>query len=224
MIMNNEINNEKIKNDFLIDRIYNFLQNNKDNLNVELKPNEYSNLEDNDSQFNFKYKKDLEVIQKDYSTQIDKQLDIISNNIAIKFFELNDEKFQAILERIMLWGYDLCLEEFILNYYLIIKKDNRLRQFIILHLLKLISRLKNIIEKQLILKMNNFNFKNGEDDELKMLNYKLAEKEAKLLELNPEKIAEDNSPEIITTDKINSIKNEILNDLKKNNPELEEGI
>ena len=152
--MNNEINNEKIKNDFLIDRIYNFLQNNKDNLNVELKPNEYSNLEDNDSQFNFKYKKDLEVIQKDYSTQIDKQLDIISNNIAIKFFELNDEKFQAILERIMLWGYDLCLEEFILNYYLIIKKDNRLRQFIILHLLKLISRLKNIIEKQLILKMN----------------------------------------------------------------------
>lgn len=124
----------------------------------------------------------------------------------------------------MLWGYDLCLEEFILNYYLIIKKDNRLRQFIILHLLKLISRLKNIIEKQLILKMNNFNFKNGEDDELKMLNYKLAEKEAKLLELNPEKIAEDNSPEIITTDKINSIKNEILNDLKKNNPELEEGI
>lgn len=222
--MNNEINNEKIKNDFLIDRIYNFLQNNKDNLNVELKPNEYSNLEDNDSQFNFKYKKDLEVIQKDYSTQIDKQLDIISNNIAIKFFELNDEKFQAILERIMLWGYDLCLEEFILNYYLIIKKDNRLRQFIILHLLKLISRLKNIIEKQLILKMNNFNFKNGEDDELKMLNYKLAEKEAKLLELNPEKIAEDNSPEIITTDKINSIKNEILNDLKKNNPELEEGI
>lgn len=222
--MNNEINNEKIKNDFLIDRIYNFLQNNKDNLNVELKPNEYSNLEDNDSQFNFKYKKDLEVIQKDYSTQIDKQLDIISNNIAIKFFELNDEKFQAILERIMLWGYDLCLEEFILNYYLIIKKDNRLRQFIILHLLKLISRLKNIIEKQLILKMNNFNFKNGEDDELKTLNYKLAEKEAKLLELNPEKIAEDNSPEIITTDKINSIKNEILNDLKKNNPELEEGI
>lgn len=218
------MNNEKIKNDFLIDRIYNFLQNNKDNLNVELKPNEYSNLEDNDSQFNFKYKKDLEVIQKDYSTQIDKQLDIISNNIAIKFFELNDEKFQAILERIMLWGYDLCLEEFILNYYLIIKKDNRLRQFIILHLLKLISRLKNIIEKQLILKMNNFNFKNGEDDELKMLNYKLAEKEAKLLELNPEKIAEDNSPEIITTDKINSIKNEILNDLKKNNPELEEGI
>ena len=222
--MNNEINNEKIKNDFLIDRIYNFLQNNKDNLNVELKPNEYSNLEDNDSQFNFKYKKDLEVIQKDYSTQIDKQLDIISNNIAIKFFELNDEKFQAILERIMLWGYDLCLEEFILNYYLIIKKDNRLRQFIILHLLKLISRLKNIIEKQLILKMNNFNFKNGEDDELKTLNYKLAEKEAKLLELNPEKIAEDNSPEIITTDKINSIKNEILNDLKKNNPELEEGV
>lgn len=218
------MNNEKIKNDFLIDRIYNFLQNNKDNLNVELKPNEYSNLEDNDSQFNFKYKKDLEVIQKDYSTQIDKQLDIISNNIAIKFFELNDEKFQAILERIMLWGYDLCLEEFILNYYLIIKKDNRLRQFIILHLLKLISRLKNIIEKQLILKMNNFNFKNGEDDELKTLNYKLAEKEAKLLELNPEKIAEDNSPEIITTDKINSIKNEILNDLKKNNPELEEGI
>lgn len=222
--MNNEINNEKIKNDFLIDRIYNFLQNNKDNLNVELKPNEYSNLEDNDSQFNFKYKKDLEVIQKDYSTQIDKQLDIISNNIAIKFFELNDEKFQAILERIMLWGYDLCLEEFILNYYLIIKKDNRLRQFIILHLIKLISRLKNIIEKQLILKMNNFNFINDEDDELKTLNYKLAEKEAKLLELNPEKIAEDNSPEIITTDKINSIKNEILNDLKKNNPELEEGI
>ena len=42
----------------------------------------------------------------------------------MKFFELSDEKFTEVLRRISLWGYDVCLEEFILEYYLAIKKDN----------------------------------------------------------------------------------------------------
>lgn len=93
-----------------------------------------------------------------------------------------------------------------------------------LHLTKLIHILTDIIEKQLILKMNNFSFINTNNDELENLNYQLAEKEAKLLSVKPEKLAEDNSSEILNTDKIQNIKNEILEDLKKQNPELEKEI
>ena len=221
MIFMNEY--EKNIQSELINRLYEFLQNNKNDLNVEIKPDEYSNIEDNNLIDN-EYKQDLEIIKKDYATKLDKQLNIISNNIAIKFFELNDDKFKAILERISLWGYELCLEEFILSYYLIIKKDNKLRQFIMLHLSKIINILQDIIEKQLILKMDNFNFLNSDNNELEELNYKLAEKESKLLSINPEKLAEDTSNEILNTDKIQTVKNEILNELKKQNPELEAGI
>jgi hypothetical protein len=118
-------------------------------------------------------------------------------------------------------GYELCLEEFILNYYLVIKKDNRLRQFIILHLTKLINAVQNMIEIQLLTKMEKFKISNETDNELESLQQKLAEKETELLQVNPEKLAEDNTDAIIKSDDLAQMRSEILDDLKTSNPELE---
>lgn len=108
-----------------------------------------------------------------------------------------------------------------MNYYLIIKKDNKLRHFIILHLNKLINSVKNIIEIQLLTRMNKFSFTNENDNEITVLKQNLAEKENELLEVNPEKLAVDNTEEILNSDDLANIRADILNDLKKNNPELE---
>ena len=104
---------------------------------------------------------------------------------------------------------------------MIIKKDNKLRHFVILHLAKLINSVKNMIEIQLVTKMDKFKFTNETDDELQNLQYKLAEKETELLQVNPEKLAEDNTDIILKSDDIAQIRTEILDDLKKSNPELE---
>ena len=42
-------------------------------------------------------------INKDFVTKIDKQVSIISQNIVAHFFDLNDQKFQAVLSRINFW-------------------------------------------------------------------------------------------------------------------------
>lgn len=141
----------------------------------------------------------------------------------MKFFELDKDKFNAVLQRIRIWGYDVCLEEFITEYYLEIKQDNMLRQFVLLHLDKLIIRLKDIIEMQLLEHINNFDFTNANTEkELRDLANDLGEKESKLLSINPEKLVEDNSDDIIADDNdMQNIKDEILADLRKANPELE---
>ena len=56
---------------------------------------------------------------------------------------------------------------------MIIKKDNKLRHFVILHLAKLINSVKNMIEIQLVTKMDKFKFTNETDDELQNLQYKI---------------------------------------------------
>jgi hypothetical protein len=112
------------------------------------------------------------------------------------------------------------LEEFIKHYYLIIKKDNKLRQFILLHMSKLIVRLKDLIERQLLLNMNKLSFDES-DEEFNNLVNKLSEKETEILKVNPDKVAIDNTEEILTTDNVLNIRNEILNDLKNTNEELE---
>lgn len=141
----------------------------------------------------------------------------------MKFFELDKDKFSAVLQRIRIWGYDVCLEEFITEYYLEIKQDNMLRQFVLLHLDKLIVRLKDIIEMQLLEHINKFDFTNANaEKELRDLANDLGEKESKLLSINPEKLVEDNSEDIIDNeDTLQNIKDEILADLRKANPELE---
>ena len=125
----------------------------------------------------------------------------------MKFFELSDEKFTEVLRRISLWGYDVCLEEFILEYYLAIKKDNLLRQFVILHLDKLVGRLQNIIEDKFYKGINKFNFSDIKDQKsLQNLQNKLADKEAELLSIQPEKLAEDTTDEILETEDLTRIK------------------
>jgi hypothetical protein len=198
----------------LIEKLVNFLKETDLNEPLEVKPvDEFYSIEPQ--------KNDVEKVTKDYATELDKQLDVICQNIAIRFFELNDEKFQAIMQRIELWGYELCLEEFILNYYLIIKKDNRLRQFVLLHLPKLIKMLKDTIQVELTTKMYEFDFKNTNTSDLDNLHNQLKEKEQELLQVQPEKLAEDTAEEVVTTEKLNTIRAEILSDLREANPELE---
>ena len=115
----------------------------------------------------------------------------------------------------------MTVEEFIINYYLVIKKDNSLRQFILLHLSKVISEVCNIIETQLFEKMHTFTFMNNKSTEIMDLTHELAKKEEQLLKINPEKIADDNTEVLVKADKVESVKDKILNDLKASNPELE---
>lgn len=78
-----------------------------------------------------------------------------------------------------------------------------------------------MIEIQLLTKMEKFKFSNETDNELESLQQKLAEKETELLQVNPEKLAEDNTDEIIKSDDLAQMRSEILDDLKTSNPELE---
>lgn len=96
-----------------------------------------------------------------------------------------------------------------------------MRQFIILHLNKLINSVKNIIEIQLLTKMDKFSYTNENDNEITVLKQNLAEKENELLEVNPEKLAVDNTEEILNSDDLAKMRADILNDLKNENPELE---
>lgn len=50
------------------------------------------------------YTKDKEQkLNKDYLTKVDKQVSIIGQNIVAHFFDLNDQKFQAVMSRINFW-------------------------------------------------------------------------------------------------------------------------
>lgn len=50
------------------------------------------------------YTKDKEQkLNKDYLTKVDKQVSIIGQNIVAHFFDLNDQKFKAVMSRINFW-------------------------------------------------------------------------------------------------------------------------
>jgi hypothetical protein len=81
----------------LIDKLYEYLQNTDLNEELEVKSGDIFYTNDKVEEDN------LEQLNLDYSTALDKQLDNISNNIVSKFFSLNEEKFQAVMDRINLW-------------------------------------------------------------------------------------------------------------------------
>lgn len=202
-------------NPSLVDYLKNYISSVDLSEPTEVKPDEFV--------FSKNTKKPaLEIVQKDYSTNIDKQIQIIATNIAMKFFDLSEQKFEAVLQRINLWGYDILLQEFILNYYVIIKNDNRLRYFILLYLEKIIKATQDIIKKELITNMDLFDHTNVKTGDLVELTHKLAKKEEELLALKPEQLNIDNSTEIFSSDKIKLLKTEILKDLKEKNADLEE--
>lgn len=94
-----------------------------------------------------------------------------------------------------------------------------MRQFVLIHLSKLVKRLKNIIEYQLVTKMKDFNYTDNVSG-LDILKNKLKETEKKLLDVQL-KSDEESVKDEMTEEKILKVKEEILNDLKQNNPELE---
>ena len=217
----------KQKKQQLINNLYDFLRQNKYNLQLEVKPKtEFELLNQQKNNFN-KVNIPIEIVKKENSNKFNNQINLIANNIAIKLFELNNEKFLAVLNRMNLWGYEITLEQFILRYYIVIKNDNRLRQFIILYLSKIIRAVKNIIELQLINRMHQFNFVNKFDKELENLEYDLAKKVTELLKVNPKDQEDilDNPPEFFKDEnEVLSFKEQILADLKAKNPELEDQL
>lgn len=217
----------KQKKQQLINNLYEFLKQNKYNLQLEVKPKtEFELLNQQKNNLN-KVNVPIEIVKKENSNKFNNQINLIANNIAIKLFELNNKKFLAVLNRMNLWGYEITLEQFILRYYIVIKNDNRLRQFIILYLSKIIRAVKNIIELQLINRMHQFNFINKFDKELENLEYDLAKKETELLKINPKDQEDilDNPPEFFKDEnEVLSFKEQILADLKAKNPELEDQL
>jgi hypothetical protein len=170
----------------------------------------------------------IEKIKKDSNTIMIRENQIICDNILMKFFELNDDKFMACMKRINDWGFDTCFREFILNYYLYIKKSNRLRQYIILHLDLIVSMLKDIMEMQLIEGMKNFNFESYKTrEEVEFLKNDLKNREAALMAIKAKNFNEFAPPneekrELLSNSQRKDLRMEILNRLRYENPKLEE--
>lgn len=223
--------NEKQKQKVLIDNIYDFLQRNKDE-ELELKPTEYYNSDDDFSLFNKEV--DLEEYKKDYSTEIDKEIYIIAQNINDDLFNLNDQKYLAIISRIDVWGFDLTMEQFILSYYLYIKKDNKLRQFVINHMDKIIKAVKLIMDNRLVKGIKRFEFRNNrnklnieklkkqrEQNDQKLKKVKIKEEEE---EQQKQKEEQQKQTNITTNEQEEKIQNQILEKLKQQHAILQKEI
>lgn len=150
------------KKTVLIDNIYNYIKNNHEEL--ELKPEQFQ-ISDEQQDFTLIDKQnDLQQYKKDYSSKIDKQILIISQNIVNSLLALNNEKFTAFMSRQSVWGFDLTMQQFINDFYLVVKTDNMLRSFVLSHMDKIINAAKNVLEKYLITHMNEFRFKETRTD------------------------------------------------------------
>ena len=204
----------------LIEQLKEFLDETK-NETLELKPKDF-NENSNDNKSKAQVNKDLEVLEKDYSSDINSQLYNISENIVFTLRGLPEEKFKAVLDRFLTWGILPTMEEFIIDYYLTIKKDADLRQFVIMHFSKILKLTENILNSQSILRIAKQDFTNDNDEEIQILRNKLKEKEKELMNVMPEKFVKDESLDLIRNEnKKQQIKQQILDDLKAQNPELE---
>jgi len=207
----------------LLKTLYNYIQDTKDQ-KMEVKPDEFAN----GSSVKEISSTNIEKIKKDSNTIMIRENQIICDNILMKFFELNDDKFMACMKRINDWGFDTCFREFILNYYLYIKKSNRLRQYIILHLDLIVSMLKDIMEMQLIEGMKNFNFESYKTrEEVEFLKNDLKNREAALMAIKAKNFNEFAPPneekrELLSNSQRKDLRMEILNRLRYENPKLEE--
>lgn len=204
----------------LIEQLKEFLDETK-NETLELKPKDF-NENSNDNKSKAQVNKDLEVLEKDYSSDINSQLYNISENIVFTLRGLPEEKFKAVLDRFLTWGILPTMEEFIMDYYLTIKKDADLRQFVIIHFSKILKLTENILNSQSILRIAKQDFINDNDEEIQILRNKLKEKEKELMNVMPEKFVKNESLDLIRNEnKKQQIKQQILDDLKAQNPELE---
>lgn len=204
----------------LMSTLYNYIQDTKDT-KLEIKPKEYNETkEDQYSTYEniVKYKNNVKLNENK----------IICGNIITKFFELNDEKFLLCLNKILAWGFETFFKEFILNYYLYIKKSNRLRQYIILNLSSIITILKNELELDLLENMKNFNFNSYKtSQDVAFLKNDLRNRETAMMAIKAKNFNEFSPPseerkELLTNGQRKTLRAEILNRLKYENPKLEE--
>lgn len=207
----------------LIDKLYQFIKQTQ-NDELELKPQDF--FEDNDDFSIFKKQDDLEQFKRNSSTRIDKQISIIAQNICDSLFGLNDQKYSAIISRINVWGFDITIQQFIINYYLYIKKDNKLRQFIMNHLDKIIKMVRITLDKQTIKFMNRFEFRDTRNqNNIKKLEDKRAENEKKLKQIKLTDIKQpDKEKQQVKQEQQQSVQDQILNDLKQKHPDLQKEI
>lgn len=214
--------NKKINENEIIDRLYQFIQSTKDQ-ELQLKPNDFNYNQDNTSIYD--QQQNLQEYKRNNRTYIDRQLKIIGQNIIDSLFGLNDTKYSAIISRMSIWGYELTIQQFIINYYLIIKKDNRLRQFTINHMDKLIKLTRNLMQRQLINNMREFKF--NDNNNISKLEKKLEQNQKKLKEIQIKNIKVDeqgNKEKINNEQEQKNIEQQILDKLKKDHPKLEQEI
>lgn len=212
-------NNAKERQD-LIEQLKEFLDDTK-NEKIELKPKDFNDVENNDKS-NAHINKDLETLEKTYSSNINSQLYNIAENIVFTLKSLPEEKYKAVLDRFLVWGIIPTMEEFIMDYYLLIKRNVDLRQFIIIHFGKILKLIENILNSQSILRIAKQDFTENNNEEIQSLREKLKEKEQELLKVMPEKLAKNDSLDLIRNEnKKQEIRQQILDDLKAQNPELE---
>ena len=210
----------------ILDKLYTYIDDRKNSdEKPEFKPNEFNEDE--------KYKSlnvssTVETIKKNSGTQISNENKIICSNIIKSFLGLNDEKFLACLEKIREWGFETCMEQFIMDYYLYMKQDNNLRQYIIMHLKTILNVLKDQLEGELIKKISTFNFLNSKDDlEIQTLKNNLKNKQQLLADVKAQNFNEDSpisekEKEKLEVSEKNDLRTEILNNLRTNNSKLEE--
>lgn len=218
--MSEQVFNNAKERQTLIEQLKEFLDETKDE-KLELKPKDF-NESSNDDKSKAQINKDLEVLEKDYSSDINSQLYNIAENIVFVLRGLPEEKFKAVLDRFLTWGILPTMEEFIMDYYLNIKKDADLRQFIIIHFAKILKLTENILNSQSILRIAKQDFTNDNDEEIQILRNKLKEKEKELLNVMPDKFVKNGSLDLIRNEnKKQQIRQQVLDDLKAKNPELE---
>ena len=98
----------------------------------------------------------------------------------------------------------------------------QLRQFIIIHFAKILKLTENILNSQSILRIAKQDFTNDNDEEIQILRNKLKEKEKELLNVMPDKFVKNGSLDLIRNEnKKQQIRQQVLDDLKAKNPELE---
>lgn len=213
------------KSENLLDKLFNYINDTKDEC-LEVKPKEFNdeNILEN------KFETNNETIMKDKNSIITKENKIICDNIIEKFFDLNDEKFLACMKRINDWDFETCMREFIINYYLYIKKDNKLRNYITIHMNTILIILKERLERKLIDGIKLFDFSNNNDNhQIELLKNDLKNKETIMLSVESDKFNEfsptnDEEKEKLDDSKKKDYRKEILNRLKYENPELENDL
>lgn len=204
-------NSKNNKKTLLIDGLYNYLNTNG-NEQLQLKPKDFTQEKDDQKDIDFSLKmkeNDFEQYKKDYSSRIDRQLLIIAQNIAQNLFALNNQKYTAFMSRYEVWGYDLTMQQFIINFYLVVKTDNMLRQFVMTHMDKIITATRNVIEKYLIMHMGDFSFRETRTEfnrkkilsQMKQNQQKIDEK---LKEIDKKPVQQNNISDVAKTTETNN--------------------